>query len=119
MAIMQRTLENKKRRQNRVRAKVAGTSLRPRLAVFRSNKHIYAQIIDDTKGETLLTASDKDIKTSGKKTLAQTAQLVGVEVAKKAQAKKITDVVFDRGGFKYMGAVAALAEGAREGGLNF
>ncbi|MEX0933912.1 MAG: 50S ribosomal protein L18 [Candidatus Paceibacterota bacterium] len=114
---MQTTLFKKQRRQRRIRAKISGTEERPRLAVFRSNKHIYAQLIDDTKGVTLVSASDK--RKTEKKALKESAHDVGVELAKKAEAKKITNIVFDRGGFSYTGSVAALAEGARKGGLIF
>lgn len=107
-------------RHARVRKKISGTPERPRLCVFRSLKNIYAQIIDDTTGKTLVAAStlDKDLKGSygGNK---DAAKAVGVSVAKKAAAAGITKVVFDRGGYVYHGRVAALAEGAREGGLEF
>ncbi len=103
-------------RHKRVRAKVSGRSHRPRLAVFRSDKHIYAQIIDDATGKTLAAASDLDIK-SGQK--AEKAGEVGKRLAKIAKAAGISAVVFDRGGFKYHGRVKSLAEGAREGGLKF
>jgi large subunit ribosomal protein L18 len=102
------------RRHNRVRAKVAGTSKAPRLCVFKSNQHIYAQLIDDAKGKTILSAKD-----TGKKAKVAAASDVGKEIAKLAVEKKITKVVFDRGGFKYHGRVKAVAEGAREGGLKF
>ena len=99
------------RRKNRVRAKITGTGERPRLAVSRSNKNISAQLIDDTKGVTLATASSGAGVANAKK--------AGTTLAKKAEAKKISTVVFDRGGNKYHGRVKALAEGAREGGLKF
>jgi len=107
------------RRHARVRTKISGTSECPRLAVSKSNKNIIAQIIDDTKGETLVYVStiDKSIKT--KKANIEAAKEVGAEVAKKAAAKKIKQVVFDRGGYIYHGVVKALAEAAREGGLDF
>ena len=105
-----------------MRAKVAGTQSEPRLCVFRSLTHIYAQIIDDTRGNTLVTAStiDPDIKkeTDGKAKSAH-AGLVGGLVAKRALAKGIKQVVFDRGGYRYHGRVKALAEAAREAGLKF
>ncbi len=107
-------------RHARVRKKISGTPERPRLCVFRSLKNIYAQIIDDTTGKTLVAAStlDKDLKGSygGNK---DAAKAVGVSVAKKAAAAGITKVVFDRGGYVYHGRVAELAAGAREGGLEF
>jgi large subunit ribosomal protein L18 len=105
-------------RKRRVRAKVIGTAARPRLSVFRSNVHIYGQIINDEKGETLLTYSDIKIKKE-KMTKTMIAGRVGEEIAKKALAKKIKTVVFDRNGFMYHGRVKALAEGARKGGLVF
>ena len=112
--------ELRKQRHFRVRSKVAGTAERPRLNVFRSSKHIYAQIIDDVTGTTLVSAStlDKDLtfSSTGNK---EAAKLVGEAVAKKAISKNITSVVFDRGGYIYHGRVAALAEAARENGLQF
>ena len=98
---------------------VSGTAQRPRLVVFRSNSEIYAQIIDDTKGVTLVAASsrDKDLKVSGTKT--ERAKQVGEAIAKKALAAGIETVSFDRGGYLYHGRVKSLAEGAREGGLKF
>lgn len=92
--------------------------MRPRLSVFRSNKYIYAQIIDDQKGQTLVSASKKDVeKLEGTKT--QKARAIGMALADKAKKKKIKEVAFDRGSFAYKGRVKALAEGAREGGLKF
>ena len=111
--------ENKHRR---LRHHLAGTSQRPRLAVFRSNNHIYAQIIDDTVGNTLVAAStmEKEIKASLEKTNnVEAAAAVGTAIAKKALEKGITQVVFDRGGFIYQGKVQALADAAREAGLQF
>lgn len=102
-------------KHRRVRKTVVGTVDRPRLAVFRSSQHIYAQVIDDQKGLTLVAESDNNLK--GTKT--ERAKQVGESIAKKAIAKKIKLVVFDRGGFLYQGRVAALAEGARQGGLEF
>lgn len=104
-------------RQNRVRSKIIGSLKRPRLSVFRSNRAIYAQIIDDNAGKTLVQASSLEIKTTGKKT--EVSKAVGKALAEKALAKKISQVVFDRSGYKYHGRVKALAEGAREGGLKF
>lgn len=109
--------ERQKRRAHRVRARVQGTAEVPRLSVFRSAKHISAQIIDDTAGKTLAAASDKDIKSNGKP--VEIAKEVGKLLGEKAGAAKVTQVVFDRGSFRYHGRVAALAEGAREAGLKF
>ncbi|MDO1604542.1 50S ribosomal protein L18 [Lactobacillus sp. YT155] len=108
----------RQKRHKRVRGKISGTAKRPRLNVFRSNANIYAQVIDDVAGVTLVSASsvDKEIK-SGSKT--EMAAAVGELVAKRAKAKKIVDVVFDRGGYIYHGRVQALAEAARENGLKF
>ena len=111
--------ENKHRR---LRNRFSGTAERPRLAVFRSNNHMYAQIIDDTVGKTLVSAStlDKDVKAELEKTNnVEAATVVGTVVAKKALEKGITTVVYDRGGFVYEGKVKALAEAAREAGLEF
>ena len=111
--------ENKHRR---MRNTLSGTAERPRLAVFRSNNHMYAQIIDDTVGKTLVSAStlDKDVKAELEKTNnVEAATVVGTVVAKKALEKGITTVVYDRGGFVYEGKVKALADAAREAGLEF
>ena len=112
----------RRRRHIRVRTRLAGTQARPRLAVFRSLNHIYAQVIDDAAGHTLAAASDAeaDVRSArdGKKKL-EIATLVGESLARKAKAAGVTDVVFDRGGFKYHGRVKALAEAARKGGLGF
>ena len=107
------------KRHKRVRAKISGTPERPRLCVFRSETNIYAQVIDDVHGVTLVSASslEKDFKVDGTKSDA--AKQVGVNVAQRAKAKGIETVVFDRGGYVYHGRVKALAEGAREGGLQF
>ena len=109
----------RQRRHKRVRTKISGTTECPRLAVCRTNKNIIAQIIDDTKGETLVYVStlDKEIKT--KKANKEAAKEIGTLVAKKAQDKKIENVVFDRGGFIYHGVVKEIAEAAREAGLKF
>ena len=112
--------EDRKKRHLRVRNKVKGTAEMPRLNVYRSLNHIYAQIIDDTVGNTLVTAStlDKEIKGNLEgKTKSEQAKMVGELVAKKALAKGITQVVYDRGGYLYTGRVESLADGAREGGL--
>jgi large subunit ribosomal protein L18 len=117
------------RRHRRIRAKVMGTADRPRLAVFRSAKHIYAQIIDDAAGRTMVAAEDigLDKKEAGKPTKGEdsrkakvaVAYAVGKTIAEKAVKKGIKKVVFDRGGFSYTGRIAALASGARENGLEF
>jgi large subunit ribosomal protein L18 len=104
-------------RHKRVRAKAEGTAAKPRLCVFRSNQHIYAQLIDDTTGKTILAVNDASVK--GKEKKVDSSKKIGSEIAKMAVEKKITEVVFDRGGYKYHGRVKALAEGAREGGLKF
>lgn len=106
-------------RKARVRAKILGLSDKPRLSVFRSNVHIYGQLINDENGKTLVSCSDLSIKEKSKATKTQIAEKVGEELAKKAIAKKIKKVTFDRNGFKYHGRVKALAEGARAGGLEF
>ncbi len=108
-------------RHRRVRAKIKGTKERPRLCVFRSNRHIYAQLVDDDEGKTLASASDFELeKNKNKKAVkSDLAKEVGKLVAQKAAAKKIKVVIFDRGGYKYHGRVKALAEAARESGLNF
>jgi large subunit ribosomal protein L18 len=110
------------RRHARVRAKVEGTTERPRLSVFRSLSHIYAQVIDDTKGETLASASTVDPEIAGKlegKVKKSQAELVGEVVARRAIEKGIQQVVFDRGGYQYIGRVQALADAARKAGLKF
>ncbi|MDE6726317.1 MAG: 50S ribosomal protein L18 [Oscillospiraceae bacterium] len=107
------------RRHKRVRSKISGTGACPRLNVFRSSMHIYAQIIDDEKGVTLAAASSTEKGFGQYGGNIEAAKKVGLAIAEKAKAAGITDVVFDRGGYVYHGRVAALAEGAREGGLNF
>ena len=106
------------RKHERVRAKISGTPDCPRLCVYRSNKHIEAQIIDDVKGVTLVSTSSVQLKLANGSNV-EAAKAVGAEIAKLAVAKKISKVVFDRGGYLYHGRVAALAEAAREGGLKF
>lgn len=108
--------EKRTTRQRRIRSRVVGTKERPRLSIFRSNKNISAQIIDDTKGETNISVSSANVKGANP---MEKAKAVGTEVAKIAKNKKIEKVVFDRGGYIYTGKVKALAEGAREGGLDF
>ena len=108
--------ENKHRK---LRNRFSGTAERPRLAVFRSNNHMYAQIIDDTKGVTLVSASSLEKSFEGSGSNMEAAKKVGQLIAERAKAKEIEEVVFDRGGYVYHGRVAALAEGARDGGLQF
>ena len=107
------------KRHKRVRGKISGTPERPRLNVFRSETNIYAQVIDDVNGVTLVSASSLEKAFEGKGGNIEAARKVGEMVAERAKAKGIENVVFDRGGYVYHGRVQALAEGAREGGLNF
>jgi large subunit ribosomal protein L18 len=113
---------SRERRHRRVRATITGTAARPRLNVYRSLVHIYAQIIDDATGRTLVSASTIDVdlraQMQGKKK-AEQAKLVGQAVAQRAAASGLKSVVFDRGGYRYHGRVKAVADGAREGGLEF
>lgn len=117
----------RQRRHKRIKAKISGTKDRLRLCVFRSHSHIYAQLIDDDKKKVICSANDLKIKaskakSSGKEEMSQKRQLafkVGKMIAEKALEKKIEKVVFDRGGYKYHGRIKAVAEGAREGGLQF
>lgn len=106
-------------RHRRVRGKISGTAARPRLSVFRSAKHIYAQIIDDVNGVTLVAASTMDKDFEGLGSNKEAAKKVGEAVAKKALEKGVEEVVFDRSGYIYHGRIQALADGAREGGLKF
>ncbi len=109
----------RQRRHKRIRRRIAGSAARPRLCVFRSNKHIYAQIIDDTQGKVLLgTSSIQGKELAGKKKL-EIAQQIGKKIAELALAKGIKQVAFDRGGYKYHGRVKALADSARAAGLKF
>ena len=110
------------KRHHRIRNKISGTAQKPRLAVFRSNKHMYAQIIDDVCGNTLVAASTMESDIASKVEFTSTvaaAEVVGTAIAKKAIEKGINEVVFDRGGFVYHGKIKALAEAAREAGLKF
>lgn len=107
------------RRKTRIRAKVQGTAAKPRLSVFRSNKHVYAQLINDQTKETLTGASETELKLAVKANKSDRAKEIGLLIAKKAATKKVTAVVFDKGSYKYHGRVKAVAEGAREGGLKF
>ena len=110
--------EKKIIRHKRVRAKIFGTKERPRLSVFKSNNHFFVQLVDDSEGKTFIFASDKEVKSriKAKKIMAYE---VGKTIAKKAVEKGITNIVFDRGGYKFHGAILELAKGAREGGLKF
>ena len=119
MLIKQDKNQARQKRHLRVRNHIAGTAARPRLNVFRSLKNIHAQIIDDEKGVTLVSASSKDKGFSQYGGNVEAAKAIGAAVAKKALEKGITEVVFDRGGYIYHGRVAALAEAAREAGLKF
>lgn len=110
------TITKREARRNRIRARVEGTSERPRLAVFKSNKFIYVQIIDDTKGHTLAATDSKTIKADSQ---LEKAKKVGEAIAKIASDKGISKVVFDRGGFRYAGAIKELADSARNAGLTF
>ena len=118
-----KALSPRKRRHVRVRAKVSGTQVRPRLNVFRSSAHIYCQVIDDTLGHTLAAASDRDDdvkKLAGDgATKTERSSALGKVIADRAKAVGVSAVVFDRGGFLYHGRIKAVAEGAREGGLDF
>jgi len=120
--------EKRFKRHKKIRARASGSKEKPRLCVFRSAKHIYAQLIDDDKRKTLVSASDLEIKTSKSKAQKEESKMsgktakafeLGKLIARKASEKKIEKVVFDRGGYKYHGRIKAVAEGAREGGLKF
>jgi large subunit ribosomal protein L18 len=112
-------LEARQRRHRRVRKRVGGSASRPRLAVFRSNRYIYAQVIDDVDGSTVAAASSQEKKLRSKSLSKETAAEVGSLIAERAKGAGIESVVFDRGGFPYHGRVKALADAAREGGLEF
>ncbi|PIS38707.1 MAG: 50S ribosomal protein L18 [Candidatus Nealsonbacteria bacterium CG08_land_8_20_14_0_20_43_11] len=111
--------EKRERRHRRVRAKIFGTEKKPRFCVFRSASHIYAQLIDDEKGRTLIAASDREIKKTDKKDKKTIAGETGKLIAERAIKAKIEKVVFDRGGYLYHGRLKSLADGAREAGLKF
>ena len=113
------TKAQRAKRHARVRGKISGTAQRPRLSVFRSENHIYAQIIDDVAGNTLVSASSVEKGFEGNGGNVEAAKKVGAMVAERALKKGIEEVVFDRGGYIYHGRVQALADGAREGGLKF
>ena len=110
--------KQRQRRHERIRTKIAGTAACPRLSVFRSNAHIYAQLIDDEKSTTLISCSSAEMKLENGGNI-EAAKQIGTELANRALAKGIEDVVFDRGGYVYHGRVQALAEAAREAGLKF
>ncbi len=116
---MQLKQQKRIRRHKKIRKSICGTQDRPRLFVFRSNQHIYAQIINDEKEKILISASDKDLKLKSAVKKSDVAKEVGKLIAKRAIESKIESVVFDRGGIIFHGRVKALAEGAREGGLKF
>lgn len=111
------SIKKKINRQKRTRAKISGTEARPRLSVFRSNSAMYVQLINDQKGVTVVGISEKNIEGKGTKT--EKSKQLGMHIAKVAKEKNIKQVVFDRGRYKYHGRVKAVAEGAREGGLEF
>jgi large subunit ribosomal protein L18 len=112
-----RKTKNQSRRR-RIRAKIIGTAERPRLSVFKSNRHFFIQLIDDMSGKTLMSTADRELKLK-KGSMKVIAYELGKLLAKKASDKKMAEVVFDRGGYKYHGAILELARGAREGGLKF
>ena len=114
--MVQNKTDKRIRLKKKIRAKISGTAERPRLSIFRSNKFIYAQIIDDKKNATLVSASDVSVKTGTK---LERAKMVGKAIAEKAVAAKIKKVIFDRNGFKYTGRVKLVADAARENGLEF
>jgi large subunit ribosomal protein L18 len=116
---MAKKQERRQRIKFGIRAKVSGTTTRPRLSVYRSNKAIYAQLIDDVAGKTLASASSVELKSEVEGFTVETAKKVGQRLAEKAAIQSIQSVVFDRNGYLYHGKVKALADGAREGGLNF
>ena len=115
MAVVEKKRLHREKRRRRVRRKIVGTARRPRLSVYRSNVHIYAQLIDDSAGHTLAAADSREVE--GAENRTEAARKVGELVAKRAANLRIQEVVFDRGGNKYHGRVAALAEGARSGKL--
>lgn len=122
MAVKNKKVAARLRRKRSIRKRIVGTTARPRLSVFRSNLHMYAQVIDDTDGRTLVAASTQSPELAGEiegKKKSELATLVGQLVAKKCLEKNIETVVFDRNGFIYHGRVKAVADGAREGGLKF
>ena len=116
---MLRNKTQEQKRQARVRAKIFGTKDRPRLSVFKSNKYVSAQIINDEKKETVIGISERELKIKEKLNKTERAKQLGLAIAKMASDKKIKSVIFDRGSYLYHGRVKAIAEGAREGGLKF
>ncbi len=114
---MNKAIDQRKKRQVRTRAKLRGTQDRPRISVHKSNRFMFVQLIDDEHGKTLIGLSERHIE--GKLAKIEKAKQLGVQVAQKAKALKVTKAIFDRGGYSYHGKVKALAEGAREGGLEF
>lgn len=110
--------ENRMKRHRSVRAKIRGTQDRPRLSVYRSNKYIVLQLVNDESGRTIMSTSDRSLKKT-KTTKSETAFLLGKKIAEQAFSKNITRIVFDRGGYRYHGRVKKVADGAREGGLSF
>ncbi len=119
MERLEKKVKNLKRRKYRVRARVTGTTERPRLTVFISNLHVTAQIVDDSKSKTIVYVTSVDKKTAAGGTMTERAAVIGTEIAKKAKAAKVTNVVFDRNGRLYHGRIKALADAARAGGLEF
>ena len=117
--IFMKVVDKRLKRQRRVRMKVRGTEERPRLSVFRSNKFIYAQIIDDGQGETILGVSEKHLETVKGMKKSEKAKALGLLLAEKALEKKVKKVVFDKGSYVYGGRIASFAEGGRQGGLKF
>jgi large subunit ribosomal protein L18 len=117
---IEKKIEKRLQRKRRIRSRVVGLPERPRLSIFRSNKHIFAQVIDDSKAVTIVSVSDSELgKKEPGKTKKTFAFLAGESIAKKALAKKVKKVVFDRGGYRYHGRVKEFADGARKGGLEF
>lgn len=116
MTLSSRKMDQRTRRHARIRSRVSGTTERPRLAVFRSNRFVYAQLIDDTKGTTIAAADSRTAKGASAR---DRAVAVGKSIAEQAKKKGVEKAVFDRGGFQYQGVIAALADSAREGGLSF
>ncbi len=116
---MKEKQQRRYKRHKRIRTEIKGVKEKPRLCVFKSLNHIYAQIINDDSGKTIVSASDRELKLKVKTNKTAAALEVGKLIAKKSQEKKIEEVVFDRGGYKYHGRVKSLADGAREGGLKF
>lgn len=119
MSIPRTKQEQRSRRRRRIRARVSGTGERPRLAVFKSHKHLYAQLIDDERGMTLAAVSDSDLAAGSAHAPRERAHKIGELIAAKGAEKKIAQVVFDRSGYQYSGKIRELADGARAGGLKF